>query len=138
MCFICDGKRDLRVIASIVTLLTAIDFERARMVLMTRKVSAERIQEIIQETAPGEAAAWLNLDDLLGSEDEDTGAFKSAMSMTAVLEEAMDKIDIVYKMFGAFVVPPSERESADAFNAFISEMFGGSGEEDHEHDEDES
>ena len=138
MCFICDGKRDLRVVASVVTLLTAIDFERAKMVLMTRKVTADRIQEIIEETAPGEATAWLNLDDLLGAEDEDTGSFKSAMAMMAVLQDALDKVDMVYNTFGPFTVPPTEHESADAFNSFISEMFGGGGEEDQDHDEDES
>ena len=138
MCYICDGKRDLRVMASVITLISAIDFDRARMVLMARKIAAERIREIVEEQGVDEhGGAFLDLDTLLAEEDEDTNAIKASMAMSMIMQDALGKVDAAFRAYGPFVVPAvdDKSESADAFSAYIDQMFSEGGE--HEEDDEE-
>ncbi len=140
MCYICDGKRDLRVMAAAMSLMASIDFDRGRMVLMASKVHAERIREIIEEQGPDEhGGVFLNLSSLLPEEDEDTASIKAAMAISMLLEDTLEKLDVVFHTYGPFVVPAigHETEPADAFSEFIGTMFGVGGEHDEEDDEEE-
>ncbi len=140
MCYICDGKRDLRVIASVMTLLSSIDFDRGRMVLMADKIAAERIREIIEEQGPDEhGGAFLSLDTLLADEDEDTNSVKASMAITMVMQELTNKLDSIYKAYGPYTVPAldDKSEGADAFSAYIDEMFSVGGEHEEEGDEEQ-
>jgi hypothetical protein len=140
MCYICDGKRDLRVIASVMTLLSSVDFDRARMVIMAEKIAVERIQEIIEDQGPDEdGGVWLDLSSLLPSEDDGTDAIKATMAISMVMEETLSKMDTIHNLYGPFVVPSVDHgsESADAFNSFIGQMFGAGGEHDEEDDEEQ-
>lgn len=134
MCYICDGKRDVRIMASIITLLTSIDYSRARMVIMTTQVNSERLRQIIEEESDAEGVALLNLDNLLALEDQPAQSVKAAMLMTSVLEEALERIHAVLALHGPFMVPNTEGSGqADAFTAFLNQMFDD--EEDHDHDD---
>ena len=136
MCYICDGKRDLRVIASTITLISSIDFDRARMVLMTTQLASERIREIIDEESGGGDAAMLDLDTLLPVEDQTAQSLKAVMMMTGALEEALVKIDALHSIYGPFTIPGTvESRSADAFSTYLGELLGGMEGEDIDHDE---
>lgn len=138
MCHICEGRKDLRLIAAAMTIMSSVDFDRARMVLMSQKIQVEQVRELLEEKYPDEDGGVLDLHDLLSDEDEDSNAFMAGMAMTAVVEECVNKIDAVFDAYGPFLVPPSkEHGSADAFNSFIHGMFGDSDVEGGGHDKDE-
>jgi hypothetical protein len=119
MCNICEGKRDLYLVAQAFQLLNLVNYDRARYVLAVTSGKFGDLKEMLEESQDG--TVNVDLEDFLSDEDLVDEAVMNAMVLVNMSEHFVDEAIVNLTEHG-FVIPDATNPKASAFEDYVSNL----------------